>query len=113
MIALTAIYGIGRTRSQAICAAAGVNAAAKIKDLTDAEVEKLREQVAKITVEGDLRRETTMSIKRLMDFGCGRAPSAGFAVSWSAHAHQCAYPQRPAQGDCRCQEVELPGGLRD
>jgi len=72
VIALTAIYGIGRTRSQAICTAAGVNAAAKMKDLTDAEVEKLREQVAKITVEGDLRRETTMNIKRLMDLGCYR-----------------------------------------
>ena len=71
-IALTAIYGIGRTRSQHICAAAGVNAATKMKDLTDAEVEKLREQVAKVTVEGDLRREVTMSIKRLMDLGCYR-----------------------------------------
>jgi small subunit ribosomal protein S13 len=72
VIALRAIYGIGRTRSQMICAAAGVDGATKMKDLTDAEVEKLREQVAKITVEGDLRRETTMSIKRLMDLGCYR-----------------------------------------
>ncbi len=72
VIALTAIYGIGRTRSRHICTAAGVNAAAKMKDLTDAEVEKLREQVAKVTVEGDLRREVTMSIKRLMDLGCYR-----------------------------------------
>jgi small subunit ribosomal protein S13 len=72
VIALTAIYGIGRTRSHHICAAAGINTAAKIKDLTDAEVEKLREQVAKIVVEGDLRREVTMSIKRLMDLGCYR-----------------------------------------
>jgi len=72
VIALTAIYGIGRTRSQHICAAAGVNGSAKIKDLTDAEVEKLREQVAKVSVEGDLRREVTMSIKRLMDLGCYR-----------------------------------------
>src|SRR5665647_919225 len=55
-----------------ILVAAGVNAATKMKDLTDAEVEKLREQVAKITVEGDLRRETTMNIKRLMDLGCYR-----------------------------------------
>jgi small subunit ribosomal protein S13 len=72
VIALTAIYGIGNTRARAICAAAGVNTAAKMKDLTDAEVEKLREQVAKVTVEGDLRREVTMSIKRLMDLGCYR-----------------------------------------
>ncbi len=72
VIALTAIYGIGRTRSQGICAAAGVNTTTKMKDLTDAEVESLREAVAKFTVEGDLRRETTMNIKRLMDIGCYR-----------------------------------------
>ncbi|MEO6145596.1 MAG: 30S ribosomal protein S13 [Sulfuriferula sp.] len=71
-IALTAIYGIGRTVSRKICAEAGVNTAAKIKDLTDAETEKLREGVAKYTVEGDLRREVTMNIKRLMDMGCYR-----------------------------------------
>src|SRR3989338_5399110 len=72
VIALTSIYGIWRTRSHNICAAAGVNASTKMKDLTDVEVEKLREQVAKFTVEGDLRRETTMNIKRLMDLGCYR-----------------------------------------
>ena len=72
VIALTSIYGIGRARSRAICAAAGINAAAKIKDLSDNDMEKLREQVAKFTVEGDLRREVTMSIKRLMDPGCYR-----------------------------------------
>ena len=72
VIALTAIYGIGHTRAQFICAAAGVNSATKIKDLTDAEIEKLREQVARIPVEGDLRREVTMNIKRLMDLGCYR-----------------------------------------
>ncbi|MDD2686167.1 MAG: 30S ribosomal protein S13 [Gallionella sp.] len=72
VIALTAIYGIGRTRSQSICVAAKINSATKMKDLTDAEVERLREEVAKFTVEGDLRREVTMSIKRLMDLGCYR-----------------------------------------
>lgn len=72
VIALTAIYGIGRTRSQGICEAAGINAATKMKDLTETEIEKLREEVAKFTVEGDLRRENTMSIKRLMDLGCYR-----------------------------------------
>lgn len=71
-IALTAIYGIGRTRAKAICAAAGVNTATKVKDLSDADMERLREEVAKYTVEGDLRREVTMSIKRLMDLGCYR-----------------------------------------
>jgi small subunit ribosomal protein S13 len=71
-IALTAIYGIGRARAQAICAAAGVQGTRKIKDLTDAELDRLRESVQKLTVEGDLRREISMSIKRLMDLGCYR-----------------------------------------
>jgi len=72
VIALTSIYGIGRARSRAICAAAGVNGSTKMKDLSDNDMEKLREQVAKFTVEGDLRREVTMNIKRLMDLGCYR-----------------------------------------
>ena len=72
VIALTSIYGIGRARSRAICAAAGLNGSTKMKDLSDNDMEKLREQVAKFTVEGDLRREVTMSIKRLMDLGCYR-----------------------------------------
>jgi small subunit ribosomal protein S13 len=71
-IALTAIYGIGRARAQAICDAAGVQGTRKIKDLTDAELDRLRESVQKLTVEGDLRREISMSIKRLMDLGCYR-----------------------------------------
>ena len=71
-IALTAIYGIGRPRAQAICDAAGIARTAKIKDLSDAQMDKLREQRRPFTVEGDLRREVTMSIKRLMDLGCYR-----------------------------------------
>ena len=71
-IALTAIYGIGRSSARAICIAAGVKLNAKIKDLTDAQVDKLREQVGKLTTEGDLRREVSMSIKRLMDLGTYR-----------------------------------------
>jgi small subunit ribosomal protein S13 len=71
-IALTAIYGIGRTRAQKICDAAGVGRATKMKDLNDAEMDRLRDEVGKFTVEGDLRREVTMNIKRLMDLGCYR-----------------------------------------
>ena len=71
-IALTAIYGIGRSRAQAILAAAGVQGQRKIKDLNDSELERIRENVVKFTVEGDLRREVSMSIKRLMDLGCYR-----------------------------------------
>lgn len=71
-IGLTAIFGIGRTRSRSICVAAGVDFSKKVKDLTDADLEKLREEVGKFVVEGDLRREVTMNIKRLMDLGCYR-----------------------------------------
>src|SRR5207249_9491726 len=71
-IALTAIYGIGRPRARMICMAAGVGPSTKIKDLSDAQMDKLRELVGRYTVEGDLRREVTMSIKRLMDLGCYR-----------------------------------------
>ncbi len=72
VIALTAIYGIGRTRAQEICAAVGIKPDRKIKDLTEGEVESLRGAVGKYTVEGDLRRTISMSIKRLMDLGCYR-----------------------------------------
>ena len=71
-VGLQSIFGIGRSRSKKLCEAAGVNPAGKIKDLTEAEVEKLRHEVAKYTVEGDLRREVGMSIKRLIDLGCYR-----------------------------------------
>jgi small subunit ribosomal protein S13 len=70
--ALRAIYALGRTRAQKICDAAGVVRATKMKDLTDAEMDRLRDEVGKFTVEGDLRREVTMNIKRLMDLGCYR-----------------------------------------
>ncbi|MES2354219.1 MAG: 30S ribosomal protein S13 [Pseudomonadota bacterium] len=71
-IALTAIYGIGRTRARKICDAAGVAYATKVKDIDDSAMDKLRDEVTKVTVEGDLRREVTMNIKRLMDLGCYR-----------------------------------------
>jgi len=71
-IGLTAIYGIGRTTAQKICDTCGIPYSKKVKDLTDADLEKLREEVGKFVVEGDLRREVTMNIKRLMDLGCYR-----------------------------------------
>ena len=71
-IALQAIYGIGRSRARQICDAAGINISTKIKDLSDADMEKLRDAVGTFTVEGDLRREVSMNIKRLMDLGCYR-----------------------------------------
>ena len=72
VIALTAIYGIGPTRAGLICDGAGVRRDIKVRDLTDAEVDALRAQIDKIPVEGDLRREVSMNIKRLMDLGCYR-----------------------------------------
>ena len=71
-IALQSIFGIGRARSHQVCASAGVKSSTKIKDLTESEVDKLRQEVARFTVEGDLRREVGISIKRLMDLACYR-----------------------------------------
>jgi small subunit ribosomal protein S13 len=82
-VALTAIYGIGRSRARAICVAAGINTATKIKDLSDSDMDKLREQVAKFTTEGDLRREISMNIKRLMDLG-----------TWRGKRHRAGLPMR-------------------
>jgi small subunit ribosomal protein S13 len=72
VIALTSIYGIGRTRAKQICDATGVRPEMKIKDLSEAEIELIRAEVGKFDVEGDLRREVSMNIKRLMDLGCYR-----------------------------------------
>jgi small subunit ribosomal protein S13 len=71
-IALTAIYGIGRTRARKICDATGIVATTKVKDLTEADAEKLRTEVGRYVIEGDLRREVTTNIKRLMDLGAYR-----------------------------------------
>lgn len=71
-VGLQNIYGIGRTRSKLVCDHAGVSPNTKIRDLTESEVEKLRAEVGKYVVEGDLRREVGISIKRLMDLGCYR-----------------------------------------
>lgn len=71
-IGLTAIYGVGRSTARKICDACGIEYSKKVKDLTDTDLEKIRDQINGMTVEGDLRREVTMSIKRLMDIGCYR-----------------------------------------
>ena len=71
-IALTGIYGVGRQTARTNCAASGIQPDTKIKDLTEAEVEKIRGELSKYTIEGDLRRTISMSIKRLMDLGCYR-----------------------------------------
>jgi small subunit ribosomal protein S13 len=71
-IGLTSIYGIGRPTAQKICSAVGIAYSKKIKDLTDSELERIREEIGRITIEGDLRRELSINIKRLMDLGCYR-----------------------------------------
>jgi small subunit ribosomal protein S13 len=72
VIALTYIFGVGRTRAKQICDSANVPQGARISSLSEDQVEALRGAVAKFSVEGDLRREVNMSIKRLMDLGCYR-----------------------------------------
>ena len=71
-IGLTAIYGIGRSRAREILEAVGVEKTKKVKDLTDAELERIRDAISKLTFEGDLRREIQLSIKRLIDLGTYR-----------------------------------------
>ena len=72
VVALTSIYGVGDTRAKQICEAAGVAPDTMVKDLAEPEVAGIRNAVANLVVEGDLRRETSMNIKRLMDLGCYR-----------------------------------------
>lgn len=71
-IALTAIYGVGRPSAQKICDAVGIARSTKVKDLSEEQMDRLRQEVGRYTIEGDLRREVTMNIKRLMDLGCYR-----------------------------------------
>jgi small subunit ribosomal protein S13 len=71
-IGLTSIYGIGRSTAQKICDAVGIAYSKKIKDLSDTDLEKIREEVGRLVIEGDLRREMSINIKRLMDLGCYR-----------------------------------------
>lgn len=72
VIALTSIYGIGRTRAAQICTDAGITPDRKVRELTDEELERVRGEIGKYAVEGDLRRQVAMDIKRLMDLGCYR-----------------------------------------
>jgi len=72
VIGLTHIFGVGRSRAKEICAATGINPTTKVKDLTENEVNQIRSVLQKTAVEGDLRRENSMNIKRLMDLGSYR-----------------------------------------
>ena len=71
-IGLTSIFGIGRPTAQQICERVGIPYSKKVKDLSDSDLEKIREEIGRLTIEGDLRREISINIKRLMDLGCYR-----------------------------------------
>lgn len=71
-IALTAIYGIGRPRARKICDSVGITPTTKIHTLSEDQIDLIRKEIAQYTLEGDLRREISMNIKRLMDLGCYR-----------------------------------------
>ncbi|WP_348666382.1 30S ribosomal protein S13 [Arsenophonus symbiont of Ornithomya chloropus] len=72
VIALTSIYGIGKNRARLICIETGISEYVKVSELSEEQIHQLREEVAKYIVEGDLRREVTLNIKRLIDLGCYR-----------------------------------------
>ena len=100
VIALTSIYGIGRVTSQSICESAGIEPSRKVSDLSEVDADKLRGEVANFQVEGDLRREVSMNIKRLMDLGCYRGmrhrrglPVRGQRTSTNARTRKG--PRRP------------------
>jgi small subunit ribosomal protein S13 len=71
-IALTYIFGVGNTRANEICKATGLNPSTKVRDLTEEELDRVRQSVGQFELEGDLRREVNMNIKRLLDLGCYR-----------------------------------------
>ncbi len=71
-IALTYVYGIGVTRAKSICEATGLSPQTKVKDLVEEELDKIRNEITNYELEGDLRRNVSMNIKRLMDLGCYR-----------------------------------------
>ena len=92
-IGLTAIYGIGRSRAREILTNCGIEFSKKVKDLTDADLEKIREQVGKFTVGGDLRREIQLSIKRLIDLWhlSWYASPQGSSLPRSAYSYECSH----------------------
>jgi small subunit ribosomal protein S13 len=99
-IALTHIHGIGRSRAIQACKAAAIDPSTKVKDLSEPEVARIRDAIVGIPVEGDLRREVAMNIKRLMDLGCYRGirhrrglPSRGQRTRTNARTRKG--PRRP------------------
>ena len=89
-IALTTIYGIGRSRSRWICLASAVEGSTKVESLNETQVESIRREVGRLVIEGDLRREVSMNTKRLSDLGCYRGirHRRGLPRAWATHAHK-------------------------
>jgi small subunit ribosomal protein S13 len=107
-IALTYITGIGHSSAREICDAVGIDQSRRVNELSDAEVLQIREHIdANFTVEGDLRREVQMNIKRLMDLGCyrGLRHRRNLPGSRSAHPHQRTHPQGPGKAHRRQEEI--------
>ena len=99
-ISLTYIYGVGRATALKLCAESGVDPTRKIQDLSEEDLDAIRSEVTKLNVEGDLRRELSMNVKRLMDLGCYRGirhrrglPSRGQRTR--TNARTCKGPRRP------------------
>ena len=90
-IGLTSIYGVGRTTAQKICTSCGIPFDKKVKDLTDSDLEKIREEVGRMTIEGDLRREMSINIKRLMDLGCYRGVRHRRGIDRGRHQYKIPY----------------------
>ena len=101
-IGLTYIYGIGRKSAKDILAQTGVNPDTRVKDLTDADEQKLRDAIDSYTVEGDLRRQTALDIKRLTEIGCYRGIRS---IRISIQQDQRADPQRSQEDHCQQEEV--------
>jgi small subunit ribosomal protein S13 len=117
-IGLTAIYGIGRTTAQQICDRAGIAYSKKVKDLNDSDLEKIRDEIAKMTIEGDLRREMSINIKRLMDLGCYRGmrhrrglPVRGQRTRTNARTRKG--PKKGAQALKRSEPLSSPDGIKE
>ena len=102
-IGLTYIYGIGRKSAKDILAQTGVNPDTRVKDLSDADEQKLRDAIDSYTVEGDLRRQTALDIKRLTEIGCYRG--IRHRKGLPAQQDQCADPQRSQEDHCQQEEV--------
>jgi len=112
-IGLTAIYGIGRTTAQKICTTAGVPFDRKVKDLTDGDLEKIRDEIGRMTIEGYLRREMSINIKRLMDWVAIAVSVTAVACRFAANAPRRmpvparvrASPARWSRSDSRLQRL--------